>query len=64
MDFPSSPTALRTFQKSGDIGVRLADPEVEGESGQGESEDTEYTAIASPPTGKVMLRKGEFCILI
>lgn len=64
MDFPNSPTALRYLVHPDEDcgGVRLAERE---ETTQPPITPTEedrsmYTAVVSPPTGQVTLRKGRF----
>ena len=61
MDFPSSPTTCKTLSdKFNEVGVRLAEGESDPLGPPDEEEDASvYTAIVSPPTGKVTLRKGE-----
>ncbi|XP_042881827.1 protein prune homolog 2-like isoform X4 [Penaeus japonicus] len=64
VDFPSSPTALRTMVHPTDdslgMGVRLAEREEPPQAPATPTEDDRsmYTAVVSPPTGQVTLRKG------
>lgn len=64
VDFPSSPTALRYLADPGEDcgGVRLAEREdtTQPPATPTEEEQSLYTAVVSPPTGQVTLRKGEW----
>ncbi|XP_066982693.1 protein prune homolog 2-like isoform X1 [Macrobrachium rosenbergii] len=62
VDFPSSPTALRSMVHPDDefpgVGVRLAEREDTQPPATPTDEDRSmYTAVVSPPTGQVTLRK-------
>ncbi|KAK7082660.1 Protein prune 2 [Halocaridina rubra] len=68
VDFPSSPTALRSMVNPGDdfnsVGVRLAEREETQPPPTPTDEDRSmYTAVVSPPTGQVTLRKERPCTL-
>lgn len=64
VDFPSSPTALRSMVHPSDdslgMGVRLAEREEPPQAPATPTEEDRsmYTAVVSPPTGQVTLRKG------
>ncbi|XP_050716519.1 protein prune homolog 2-like isoform X2 [Eriocheir sinensis] len=62
VDFPSSPTALRYLADPGEDcgGVRLAEREdtTQPPATPTEEDRSLYTAVVSPPTGQVTLRKG------
>ncbi|XP_047486866.1 protein prune homolog 2-like isoform X2 [Penaeus chinensis] len=63
VDFPSSPTALRSMVHPSDdslgMGVRLAEREEPPQAPATPTEEDRsmYTAVVSPPTGQVTLRK-------
>lgn len=62
VDFPNSPTALRYLVAPGEdcSGVRLAEREDTSQPPVTPTEEDRslYTAVVSPPTGQVTLRKG------